>query len=402
MVEFDHTTQSPGAHDSLMVTEGRRLVYVIDSLRTGGTERHLVRLVRGLVLSGWQVSVYCLTRSGRFVEELEEMGVKVEGPASRPSKSLPGVLFAIRHLHEYLRRERPAVVHCYLPTSGLIGAVAGRLAGVPVVVTTRRSVHHFRGRRLLIYRLAAAITDRLSNAIVAVCEAAREQAIRERTPRQKIVTVYNGVPLARGGHVRQNRFTGSPVVGAIGSLHPDKGHIFLIEAIPLVLEKLPHARFVLIGDGPERARLEGRVQDLGLGSRVDFLGERWDTTDLFVEFDIFVLPSVVEGMPNAILEAAVAGIPVVATRVGGVPEVIQDTLTGLLVEPGSSASLASALVRAGRDETLRDRWSRNAQKLVATQFGEQEESSRTQELYVSLLAGAHVSQLMLPRGKVGQ
>lgn len=371
---------------SCAVTEGRRLVYVIDSLRTGGTERHLMRLVQGLATSGWHVSVYCLAHTGRFVSELEEIGVQVEGPARSWSKTASSILYTTKHLCAYLQRERPAVVHCYLPTSAVIGTVACRIAGVPVVVTTRRTVHNRRGRRLLVYRLATTVTDRLSSAIVAVCDAAREQAIREGTPETRIVTIYNAAPRFRSRHIRRDLFAGSPVFGTIGRLHPSKGYIFLIEAVPLVLEKLPQARFVLVGEGGERVRLEKRARELGVASRVDFLGERVDADDLLPEFDIFVSPSVVEGMPNAILEAAVARIPIVATGVGGVPEVIQDALTGLLVEPGSSSRLASALIRMGQDEMLRTGCVRKAEELVSSRFREREEIARTEGLYLGLLS----------------
>lgn len=377
---------SPGRR-ACGVSEGPRLVYIIDSLETGGTERHLMRLVRGLVTSGWHVSVYCLAHTGRFASELEEIGVQVEGPSRTWSKTASSILHVIRHLCIYLRRERPDVVHCYLPTSALIGTVACRIVGVPVVVTTRRTVHNRRGHGLFIYRLAMAVTDHLSNSVVAVCDAAREQAIREGTPESRIVTIYNAAPRFRSRSTKRELFAGSPVFGTIGRLHPSKGHIFLIEAVPLVLEKLPEARFVLVGDGSERVRLEERALELGVASCVDFLGERADADDLLSEFDIFVLPSIVEGMPNAVLEAAVAGIPVVATCVGGVPEVVQDANTGLLVEPGSSSRLAAALIRMGQDETLRADCRKKAEELISSRFQEREEISRTEGLYLTLLYG---------------
>lgn len=367
-------------------TGGRHVAYVIDSLQTGGTERHLVRLVRGLVDCGWHVSVYCLAPGGKLVPELEELGVRVEGPPLGWSKSARSVTLATAHLADYLRHERPAIVHCYLPTAGLIGAMAGRIAAVPVVVTTRRSVHNRSGVRLIVYRLTTAVADRLSNAVIAVCEAAREQAIREGTPGGRITTIYNGVPESQRRGIRHNLFTGSPVIGTIGRLHASKGYASLIEAMPLVREKLPQARLVLVGEGREREQLENRVRELRLNSHVDFVGERSDAAGLLPEFDIFVLPSVIEGMPNAVLEAAMAGIPVVATRVGGVPEVIQDSISGLLVEPGSSVSLAHALVRMGQDDSLRGECGKNAYDRVIRQFGVGEEIRRTESVYLSLLA----------------
>jgi glycosyltransferase involved in cell wall biosynthesis len=153
----------------------------------------------------------------------------------------------------------------------------------------------------------------------------------------------------------------------------------------LVLTELPEGRFVLVGGGPERPRLEQLAAELGVAGTVQFLGQRTDISDLLPGFDVFVLPSITEGMPNAVLEAMVAGIPVVASRVGGVPEIVQDGETGLLIEPESPSDLARALIRLGRDAPLRLSLARNARAMVASRFNPRREVDETEAVYFQLL-----------------
>jgi glycosyltransferase involved in cell wall biosynthesis len=174
------------------------------------------------------------------------------------------------------------------------------------------------------------------------------------------------------------------VIGSVGSLHVRKGYQYLIEAVPLVLTELPGARFVLVGEGPERLRLEQLAAELGVAGRVQFLGQRTDVSAVLPEFDVFVLPSITEGMPNAVLEAMAAGIPVVASRVGGVPEIVQDGETGLLVEPESPSDLARSLVRLGRDAPLRLALTQRALAVVTSRFNPQREVDETEAVYFQL------------------
>lgn len=374
------------------VEEGRRtrIVYIIDTLRSGGAERHLVRLVEGMNRVGrWDVSVYCLQRTGQFVRSMEEMGVEVAGPEEGWSRSPLAIGKAVLNLRSYLRRKEPTIAHCYLPTAGLLGALAARLAGVSHVVTTRRWVHGYLGRRLLEYRMVAAVMDRLSSHVIAVCETARLQAIDEGTPEGKITTVYNAIRPSDFRVTRKGTFAGYPIFGAVGELHTRKGHCCLIEAVPYVLERFPSALFLIVGEGPEELRLRDLAARLGVSDHVEFLGKRNDIAHLLSEFDIFVLPSMLEGMPNVVLEAMAAGVPVVGTSVGGVPELVQHRETGLLVEPGSSQALAAALMELAQDEALQQTLSRSAEEVVASRFSVQRELEETEAMYLGLLSPDH-------------
>jgi glycosyltransferase involved in cell wall biosynthesis len=361
-----------------------RIIYVVNNLVIGGAERHLTRLLGALYSSDqWDVSVYCLERKGPYLKTMEAMGIEVVGPSTPWSaRRVPSALLA---LYRYLRQERPLIVHAYLIEAGVLGAMAARLARVPFVLTCRRYVHAFRGQQFRRYRVMTAIMDRCSDVVIAVCEAACEQAIHEGTPAEKVIVVENSVPLTREVPPRGNLFNGDPVIGSVGSLHVRKGYRYLIEATPLVLTELPEARFVLVGGGPERPRLEQLAAELGVAGRVQFLGQRTDISDLLPGFDVFVLPSITEGMPNAVLEAMAAGIPVVASRVGGVPEIVQDGETGLLVEPESPSDLACSLVRLGRNAPLRLALRQRALAVVTSRFNPQREVDETEAVYFQLL-----------------
>jgi glycosyltransferase involved in cell wall biosynthesis len=374
------------------MTEGRaghadpvRIVFVIDSLETGGAERHLVRLVGGLLQSGrWNPSVYCLNRAGMFIEAMEQLGVDVAGPAQRWSWTPAHFARSLWSLYRYMRRERPVTAHCYLVLGGMLGTLAARLAGVEHAISTRRGVYRFHGRQLWFYRVASIVSDRCSDIVIAVSDAARQKAIDDGTPAAKLVTVRNSITPPACSTMPERTLRGSPIFGTVGTLRAIKGHRFLLEAVPTVLKSLPEARFVVVGDGPERCPLEQLARELGIAASVDFLGHCSGARELVSQFDVFVLPSLSDAMPNAVLEAMAAGVAVVATRVDGVPEVIDDGVTGLLVEPGSVADLAQALVSLGTSDDMRARFVAAAHEVVSTRFTVQREIAETEAVYLSL------------------
>jgi glycosyltransferase involved in cell wall biosynthesis len=362
--------------------ERLRIVYVIDSLRLGGAEQHLYRLLQQAdSLGSWHASVYCLDRRGPVIEAIENLGVPVAGARKQWSKSPARIVGSILALCAYLQAERPTIVHCYLPTAGLLGAIAARLTGIPCVITTRRTVHINQGLRLLRYRIVTRIMDRLSDTVIAVCEAAREQAVREGTPSSKIVTVYNSVSQPQSAVNVEDISADSMIIGSVGSLHRDKGHRYLVEAVPFVVKEVPKAKFVVVGDGPERTYLESRAIELGIGSHMTFLGQRSDVAELMPQFDVFVQPSLREGLPNAVLEASALGLPIIATAVGGVPELVEHGQTGLLVPPGSSQELAQALVRLARDDGLRATLGAAARTVSVTLCSPEREFMETDAIY---------------------
>jgi glycosyltransferase involved in cell wall biosynthesis len=362
-----------------------RIVYVINSLDLGGAEGHVLRVAQGLQRKGWDTTIFCLSRRGALIDAAESSGIKVSGPLSHASSSVR-MIWAVVPLLRYLRQTRPNVVATYLTASDVVGSVAARLMGADRVVTSRRYLHSYRGLKRSLYRLGMFVSDRCSDHVIAVSDAVRLQAIAEGTVPTKITRVHNAVcvPSVRGRVA--GSLPGSPVIGTVGHLHPDKGYDQLIEIVPAVLDRFPHAQFVVVGEGGQRTELERRVWELGIQSNVTFLGERRDVPLLLREFDIFVFPSLREGMPNALLEAMAAGLPVVASGVGGILEVVRDGENGIVVPPGSPEALVAALLRLWSDQGLRERLGGQAYRSVVDNFGNIErEVAEIEAVYLSLL-----------------
>ena len=243
------------------------------------------------------------------------------------------------------------MIHGWLFGPNLMAAIAGRLAGVPAVVIAKRNVDAFETpRQMAVQRF----THRLATHVTAVSEAVASSSVALGVPRERITVIPNGVDAARFADARPDREAlgaaagngAAPVVGSVGCLAPRKDYATLLEALALLEQRGLRFRAALVGEGPERARLERLAGSLGLAGRVRFLGERADVERLLPAMDVFVLSSREEGIPNALLEAMACGRPAVATAVGGTGEVMEDGVTGWLVPPGSAERLAAALAEA--------------------------------------------------------
>jgi glycosyltransferase involved in cell wall biosynthesis len=241
----------------------------------------------------------------------------------------------------WCRRINARIVHTCELYSNMFGLPAAALAGVDVRVGNRRELatpDKSRGQ-LACQRVAYAT----AHVVVANSTAAAAQLRREGVPAGKIRTIANGVDCATFAPARM---PGRPIrrVVTVANLRPEKGHDTLISAAALVIGQRPDTEFLVVGGGPLDASLRREVERRGLGSRVQFLGERSDVPALLASSDLFVLPSRSEASPNGVLEAMAAGLPVVASRVGGVPELIESGVNGLLVAPDRPAELAAAVL----------------------------------------------------------
>jgi len=294
--------------------------------------------------------------SGPLREAAEACGVRFlplrsVRRAVNPWRDLAGLV----ELTRLLRRERPDIVHASSSKAGILGRLAAFLAGVPVRIFT---VHGWAfaahdGAPARLYRFADRAVEPLTTVTICVSDHAREVGLAAGTcAPERTIVIPNavdvaGAPRARpGGRER-------PLILAVGRLKAPKDFPTLVRA----LGDLPPQSFdaVIVGEGPDRPRLEEDIRALGLSGRVSLAGERRDVPRLLADADVFVLPSRSEGHPVSVLEAMAAGVPVVASRVGGVAEQVADGETGLLVAPGDPAELAAALRRLAADPSLRRR-----------------------------------------------
>ncbi|GLI39232.1 glycosyl transferase [Geobacter hydrogenophilus] len=248
------------------------------------------------------------------------------------------------------REERVDIIQTFFEKAEVMGWLARRLAGVPVWMTSRRDLGF---KRKPVYDRIFRISSRSCDGLVAVCRAAKDETVtREGFPAGKIEVIYNaledgtlgGAVSPSGSRADLGLPTEGPLVGMVANFNFEiKGHRYFIEAAARVARERSGVLFVLVGDGALRAACERQARDLGIAERIHFLGKRGDVPAILAHLDVSVLCSTSEGLSNVIMESMAACKPVVATRVGGNPELVQDGVTGLVVPPADSTALGEAI-----------------------------------------------------------
>jgi L-malate glycosyltransferase len=371
---------------------GARVLYLVDTLNVGGTETQMVQAALRLRSMSHHVTVGCLRAEGPLLEVLQQAGVPVvEFRKKKTLLSINGV-HQLMHLALFLRRGQFHVIHAHDLWANLLGIPAGRLARTPVIISSRRylaDLDWYTPWRSKIIRTIY----RLSTHVVVNSASVRQLLVeRDGLPPEKIHIIYNGVDVDRFASARpdRERFLGSvgsdsKLIAVVANMYSRvKGHACLIEAARIVCRAVPTAKFVLIGDGAERSKLEQQVTEAGLEKDFLFLGHRQDVPELLACCNLSVLPSEAEALPNSLLEAMAAGLPVVATRVGGTPEIIVDGVNGLLVPPQDPQALAQAMLHILQDADVARRLSRSGQEKMRTHFGFDRLVAELEELYRDL------------------
>jgi len=382
----------PALARNVAVPRKRKIFYLVDSLNIGGTETQAVELARRMDPAKYDVTLACLLKEGPLLEKLNGSAVNVVEFHPKGGIDSPRGLYQLARMVAYLRRGSFDVIHAHDLWSNMIGLVAGKLAGVPVIVTSQRDLSHgewYQGRRKRWLRRA----QNASSAVLTNARMIREGLVtQEGLAADKVRVIYNGVDLDRfksSPSMRAKLFPGAErakLIVLVGNMHSDvKGQPTLIAAAPEIVSRFPQARFVLIGDGEKRNEFEAAAQAAGVGDSFMFLGRRNDVAEILAACDIAVLPSAAEGMPNAVLEYMAAGLPVVATAVGGNLEVIADGATGLLVPAGNPAALREALLRLLADEVVALRLARNGRELAEQRFSFDRLTREVGALYEELL-----------------
>lgn len=360
-----------------------KILYVIGTLDVGGTERQLVELVSRLDGARFEPAVCCLSSGGSLEAELKTRDIPVHVVNFRGFRtarrglirSAPEVICALFRFWRLLRNQRPDIVHGLLFWAYIIGTFAARAAGVPIIVSSRRSLGNFKADKPH-YLVLERIANRMTDLVIANSEAVRRDAIREEgLPADKVMVIHNGLELPPFGlspdeDLRQSLGLGRgvPVIGVVANFIHYKGYQFFLEAWGAVVKRFPRNVALLVGEGPLRRELEARVEAMGLGKSVRFLGTHQDVPALLALMDLVVHPSLEEGFSNAILEAMAAGKPVVATAVGGNPEAVVHGETGFLVPPRDSQALAEAMVWLLDHPTEAARFGEAGRRRVAERF----------------------------------
>lgn len=329
-----------------------RILVLQNRFRLGGQERQALLHLAALDRARWEPVVRCLRLEGELLPDLARLGL---APRALGVESLarPAAAFAVARLAAELRRERVALLHAQDFYADVLGVAAARLAGVPAVVTRVDLLHHLDAPRRLMLRVASRLADR----VVVNALAVRARCLADGVAPERVALVRNGLDLAAFDRAAAAPPAapgpeGPRVVNVANMHHPVKGQEDLLAAFREVARAAPRARLLLVGDGARRPALEALARRLGLAGRVDFAGQRRDVPALLARAAVVVSASHAEGLSNAVLEGMAARRPVVATAVGGTPEVVRDGETGCLVPPRAPAALAARVVGLLRDPGL--------------------------------------------------
>jgi glycosyltransferase involved in cell wall biosynthesis len=366
-----------------------RVLYLSHTFMVGGAEEMVLNLVRHLP-DRFEPCVSCINQAGPIGEEIRKTGVPFRVLGLDPGIRRPSDLIGIQR---HLRELQPDIVHTFLLTASLYGRLAAILARVPIIVGTEVNIYEQKQpRHALAERLLMRGTDR----VIVSAESVRDFYIRQvHADPARVDVIYNAVDwsqLETTMSPHELRASAgvpndAPLAGIIARLTEQKAHRYLFDAMAST-DGLASMHLLVVGDGNLRDDLRARVERLGLSSRVHFLGARRDLGNLLAAIDLFVMPSLWEGLPLSMVLAMGAGLPVVATRVAGIPEVVQDGATGMLVPPADVDAIGSALATLVSDSSLRRRLGEAAAAFVRPRFGVDRYVASVTGVYDRLLADA--------------
>ncbi|MCB1754544.1 MAG: glycosyltransferase [Gammaproteobacteria bacterium] len=328
-------------------------MHMIDRLPPDGAERLIAEVLKNRS-ARYDFQVLCLVEGGLLVDEIEKSGVPVTVLGRRNGHDLQHA----RRLYHWLRENKPKVVHTHLFTADAWGRTFAWLARVPGIFSTVHSTNAWKsGLHVTVDRLLAYFSD----AVIACTEEVKTTIARQGIPEKKLVTIFNGVDLQRieSASVVDVRSEFSlagdmPVFALVGRLHEAKGHMDLIPELQTLAEQGYRFACLFVGEGELETSLKQEVQARGLEEYVVFTGFRQDVIGILKAVDFLVMPSRWEGLPISLLESMACGTPVIASRVGGIPDVIQHGEDGFLVGQGDGEALREAIVTLLEDKPLRD------------------------------------------------
>lgn len=362
----------------------RTVLHTEASPGLGGQEIRTLNEARWTVERGWRVILACQA-GGRLHDRAAEAGLEAVPVTMRAAWDLR----ALGRLVRLIERERVSLVHTHSSIDGWLGGMAARLGRVPVVRTRHVSIP--------IRREWNPVYTWLADRVVTSGEAIRSLVVAAGVPANRVVAIPAGVRLEDFGpsppgtsstaELMRSLRLSRPVIGSVAMFRGSKGHLPLVEAFCLLRDEYRQARLLLVGDGIRRQWVEGLARERGVGDAVVFTGFRGDVPALLAAMDCFVLASTrTEGVPQSLLQAFAAGVPVVASAVGGVPEAVADGVTGLLVKPEDPRALADAIRSVLADPAAARARTAAARRLAEARFSHRASIDRLLALYEEVLA----------------
>lgn len=368
------------------------MLHLVNRFWIGGAERQFVERLR-LHPEGFRAVVGCLEASGPMLEQVRALGYEPEVFPLHGSMMQPNTAVQVARIAKLVRKEGVKIIHATDFNTNLLALAVARLTGAKAIVS-RVDLGHLRSGFGRWHREAEKLNARFADLVVANADAVREVCIKDEGCKpERVVVVRNGLDLAHFDSLAAQPLEaelppGDTTVAVIGNLWPVKGHRALLEAVALVKDSLPGVKFVCAGEGPEREYLEKRILELGLQESFFLLGHRLDVPALLSRVQAACLCSSAEGLSNALMEAMAARLPLIATSVGGNPELVHDGDNGFLVPYGDSRALAVKLVTLLSDKKRMAAMGRRGRERVESELSLQRMADGHGALYRRALGKA--------------
>ncbi len=363
------------------------VVHLVENLVVGGLENVLATIVLNLNTEKYNVSVWCLKEGGFLADKLLKRGVEVK-VLNLPSSKNPAGIY---QLYKLLKDNKVNIIHTHAYSAGTIGRISAFFAGVPVIISHNHSVYSYYNKY---YHFVERFLSLLTDKIICVSDIVKKFTNKTQgIDTEKLITIHNGIenvsPVPEKISTSIKNGLGIPpdhtVICTITHMLKHKGVIYLIKSASILLEHRKNVTFLLVGEGSLKDELKKLCVNLKIEKNVIFAGERSDIPEILSLSDIFVLPSLREGLPLTILEAMAYGKPVIATNVGGVPEVVKDRVSGILVSPKDPEALYNAMNELLSDKEKLQKMGHNGKKICNESFSSKTMVGKIEELYSFLI-----------------
>ncbi len=317
-----------------------KLFHLEAGINLGGTEIMLLRYLDRVERTCFQVAVGALFNNGRLIDEVRKKRFVGVSFGIKRRWNLIEVIWAFYKLYLFLKRNKIDIIQLYGFYTNILGRIVARLARIPVVITGLRTEKFWRNR---FHSLLARATANWTDSYISVSEKGKELMLRKKwIKKDKVMVIANGIDI--NWATCQRLKTLPHKVGMIAAFNQFKAQKELVLAATRILKKFPEAKFILVGEGKTKRYVIKLIKNLGLKNNFDLIGYTKDVRQILAQLSVFVLTTNTEGLPVTILEAMAFGLPVVASNVGGIPELVEDRITGILVRPGCPEELAEAII----------------------------------------------------------
>jgi len=369
-----------------------KILYVITSTGIGGAEKILCQTAKSMDKNKYHVSICSLKEKGEMAEDIERHGIAVHCLHMVNKEGFVGWIsstIALFQLFSYLRKVRPEIVHSFLFRANILARIAGYLTGVPIIISSIRVM----GGEKRYFHFIERITSFMVEHYIAVSESVKNYVMQKsKISDENITVIYNGTDIENHNYSNVKNVKmpfgvedGDDILVTVGRLHKQKGHAYLLHAISMVEKEMPRLKLLIIGEGEEENNLKILAETLDLTDKIIFAGLRYDVEKILPVAGLFILPSLWEGTPNVLLEAMAARKPVIATEVGGIPEVVVHGRTGILVPPEDSDALANAIKNLLKDKLKAEEMGKAGRLRVEEHFTIAGMLKKTEKLYQRIL-----------------